>query len=310
MKKDILNSSILPIEQQEFSAKFNNYLPPCNSDVHKYSRGLSIIVAGSKEYPGAAMLCSEAAGRAGAGYVQLFTSATNKKICQSNNPSLVIKDKKSFYTLDIANTKNTCFALGPGMLPNKKSKDLMFHLLSCSNAPIVIDGSMIELLNKKEFIQPLQNQLNPIILTPHKGELSRWLNKPILKLQNDDDIINYIKEKLSISKCKNMIVVAKSERTIIVSSNKVLYPTPGTDTLACAGSGDVLAGIICGIVAQSYTSKKPFSNIEEICASCVEVHALSGTIASKTYGHRGVLSFDLSKCVGLAIDFLREQNIR
>lgn len=296
-------------------AKFASALPKRDSHVHKYSRGRACVIGGSLKFPGAVMMATKSSARAGAGYVSLFVPEGIKTMCQAYMPSIVTsplptsqdgsigKGAFDFVNLD----KQHCVLYGPGTGVGKQQVRFLKKLLGTS-LPLVVDADMIAEVATLEGEfggEKIYSREAPLVLTPHHGELKKWLGD-----NRDDDynkldssaIAFRIQEKLKFANANNVVVVAKGEETIVVTPNDVLEPACGTETLATAGTGDVLAGCICGLIAQ----KKPSSlkKTAKICAAAVEVHALAGEIAGAQFGHRGALATDVCDNIGVAIDAL------
>ena len=296
-------------------AKFSSALPKSDSHVHKYSRGRACVIGGSLKFPGAVMMAAMSAARAGAGYVSLFVPESIKTMCQTALPSIVTsplpcssegaigKGAFEFVNLD----KQHCVLYGPGTGAGKQQVKLLKRMLG-SKLPLVIDADMIAEVAfvESEFGgEKIYSREAPLVLTPHHGELKKWLddNRDDDYNKLDSSVIAFrIQEKLKFVNAKNVVVVAKGEKTIVVTPNAVLEPACGTETLATAGTGDVLAGCICGLIAQ----KKPstLKKTAKVCAAAVEVHALAGEIAGEQFGHRGALATDVCDNIGLAIDAL------
>lgn len=275
-----------------FNAKFARALPARDENVYKYSRGKVSVFAGSKEYPGAAIMAAEACARAGAGYVTLYVPEEIVAICQRKEPAIVtraIQDQQGVVPQD-------CILAGPGRggADPAENEDLV-NLLCRNDYPLVIDADLISLVKPSS----LQSRENPVVITPHAGELSRWLGNHFdvdLKTASTEEIVNAVQGRIGDS---NIIVVAKGHKTLVISKDTYLEPTPGTEALATAGTGDVLAGTIAGLIAQNHGK-----NVIETCAAAVEVHALAGILAAEKFGTRGVIATDVIEQLGLAIDQL------
>jgi ADP-dependent NAD(P)H-hydrate dehydratase / NAD(P)H-hydrate epimerase len=300
------------------NGKYCDSLPESNSKVNKYSRGRACVVAGSSRFPGAAILAAKSAARSGAGFVSAYVPSSIKPLCQATLPSLVVTPLPStidgFFAkgaTDVVNLKKqNCVLYGPGTCAGKNQERLLKKVLS-ADATVVIDADMIEQLRhiEKSFgVEAIYSREKPLVLTPHHAELKKWLgdtSSDDYDFMEDDEIVTRIQERLNSINSQNTVVVAKGERTLVVTHEKVLEPECGTETLATPGTGDVLAGCICGIVSQ----KKPKSlkKVAKICAAAVEVHAFAGAIAGVQFGRRGALATDICDSIGLALDELNAQ---
>ena len=297
--------------------KFSNSLPKRNSHVHKYSRGRAAVIGGSSRYPGAVMMAAMSAARAGAGYVSLFVPAGIKTTCQAVLPSIVTTPlpttsegtigKAAFEFINF--NKQHCVLYGPGACSGKTQVKLLRKLLE-TDVPLVIDADMIaEVADLENAYEPNEfySRKAPLVLTPHHGELKKWLqdNREDDYNKLESSVIAFrVQQKMKLLHMKNIVVVAKGEKTIVITPDDVFEPACGTETLATAGTGDVLAGCICGLIAQ----KRPSSckKTAKLCAAAVEVHALAGEIAGNQFGHRGAVATDVCDNIGLAVDALLE----
>ena len=298
-----------------FNSKYSSHLPPTSTAVHKYTRGRVAVVAGSEEYPGAAMLASRAAARAGGGYINLFTSSEIIKMCQSALPSIVVRPIQENCLDEIA--KANCIVAGPGMGLGADRVEVLRKLLKIEK-PLIVDADLIKLIPKLTTDDLFKRRVAPLIITPHRGELRGLLfddcNKIDLDLDKNinDCSLNEISEMtqrwLAQANTNNTIVVAKGEKTAVVTNTCSLTPNGGSDALATAGSGDVLAGLMGGMIAQCNLevsgNKNTLDEVAGVCAACVEVHALSGELAANRFGRRGPVACDIADCIGHATDEL------
>lgn len=289
-----------------FKAKFSSFLPARSYSVHKYNRGRVAIVAGSEDYPGAAILAARGAARAGAGYVNLFVPEPIVKLCQAALPSIVVRPLCEETYPEIAKAK--CMVAGPGLGSAEKQVEILEELLTL-DLPTVIDADLIKNMTglfKKGYCT---GRTSPIILTPHRGELKDLLkNEADLNACSGEEIAKLCQAWIDENRAEITTIVAKGASTYIVGTGDFLDPTCGTDTLATAGSGDVLAGTIGGILAQTGMQKVKKMDrpnfVASVCASCVEIHALAGMLAAEKFGHRGVMATDLANFIGIATDEL------
>lgn len=287
--------------KNSFTYKFADHLPQIDSNVNKYTRGRAVLLAGSSEYPGAAILCSKAAARSGCGYVEVFAASDAIKAIQISNPSIVVRDIQNFSQF-VGSKKAGAYLIGPGVIPTKEHRDALISILNKDDACVVVDAEMINALNDSEVINAAKQRKNAIVITPHTGEIKKWIGTTSQNLNgaNADEIEQMVKQKIENDNLENIIVVAKGPKTIIVTKNQTYYPTCGTYSLATAGSGDVLAGIIAGILSQKHICS--LDEIAKTCALCVEIHALSGNLCADIFGKRSVMAQDLSDFIGKAIE--------
>ncbi len=251
-------------------------LPKRPKDASKGTFGKVLVVAGSKNYPGAAYLCCAAAYRVGAGLVTLVTNETTKIIVSRKLPEV------TFLSFDEVFQKINNYdvlLLGPGLNKNKKALKFINKL-----PKTVIDGDGLNMLAKKD-----NWKLQEAVLTPHPGEMSRLTKLSINEIQSDRE--NIAKE---FSKKWGQVVVLKGANTVISSPTQIAISPFANPILATAGTGDVLAGCIAGFLAQG---------LKTFDAACVGVyiHGLAGEMVKEKIGDVGGLASDLLPLLPKAI---------
>jgi hydroxyethylthiazole kinase-like uncharacterized protein yjeF len=211
-------------------------------DDHKYSRGYSLIIGGPKNMTGASRLAAMSAQRAGSGIVALATEKEAAEIYFISLTSQLVKTYKNLkeFNAIINESRIDSIVIGPGLDVSSKSILKIKSALK-TNKRIVLDAGAISCFkNKLEMLIKILSG-KEVILTPHEGEL-----KSILP----DLSGSLISKALKAAKILNTIVVLKGATTVIASpNNKAFVNTAGAKWLATAGSGDVLAGIIGGLLS-------------------------------------------------------------
>ena len=261
-------------------------IPP--ADAHKYSRGKAIVVAGSAAYPGAACLSSCATQLAGAGYTQVFTAKSNMALIQAFRPSLVVG---SFASLDVASAlpaqHSGAFVVGPGFdSSDADAENVARRVLKQASAPVMPSLKMRKVLRRRN------EQGSVTVLTPHKGEAAR-LGAPFgLNLDN----MQQEEGAYSLALAYGAVVVLKGPDTVIASAEHSCRVTNGSAALAKAGTGDVLAGVIGGLLAQGMSAF-------DAAHLGVYIHAEAGNIAAE---RKGVVS----TCAEDVLDALSEAFMR
>lgn len=221
---------------------------------HKGSFGHLLVIAGSEGMTGAASLSALAALRVGAGLVTLG-------IPESLNPILEIKltevmtlplpeskektlSYRAFEKIEKFSQRCKAIALGPGISLHKESKELAVIIIKRLNIPLVLDADGINALTGE--VSLLSKYKAPLIITPHPGEMSRLLKISLEEVQKDR-----IKSTTTLAKKVGAIAVLKGARTIIADKegNNWINST-GNPGMASGGSGDVLTGIIGGLLVQ------------------------------------------------------------
>lgn len=269
-----------------------------DADSNKYTRGNCVIVAGSLKYPGAAILSSLAAQRAGSGYTKLFTEDKHVKDSTFCMPSIPVDSFENF-DLNILRSKYPySFVCGPGFNPNDKSKiRLLIKIINKSLWPVLIDGGALSYFDDKEFLNAVKkrNQKGMItIITPHTGEA---LN--IFKVYSKSKPKDTMCLASKLNEITGCIVVLKDSNTFIVNECQYYTMCDGTVALAKAGSGDVLAGILGGILCQNKI------DAFNACIIASHIHAYAGIISSQDFSDISVCPQDLIDYIPKAIKFIQ-----
>lgn len=217
---------------------------------NKGTYGRVLVIAGSKNMCGACYLSAKAAYRMGTGLVKILTVEDNRNIIQTTLPEAILStyqpnELKS--KLEVERIKKelewaTAIVIGPGMGVSSGAEQLIDIVLQNVTAPIVIDADALNIWAEKE--KKISLPAN-VILTPHLKEMSRILQCEV------EDIRNQIIET-AVKAVENEMftLVLKDARTIITNGKHVCINTSGNHGMATGGSGDVLTGIIVGLLAQ------------------------------------------------------------
>lgn len=252
-------------------------LPKRPKDANKGNFGKVLVIAGSENFPGAAYLCCAAAYRIGAGLVTLATNLEVKIIVSRKLPEVTFISPNEVY--EKLAEYDVCL-LGPGLGQMEQTIKFVEQLLKKKLPKTIIDGDGLNILSK---INNWWDKLNgEVILTPHPGEMGRLTGKSIGDIQkNREDIAK------DFTKIWNKIIVLKGANTIIVSPGGEVVLSPfANPALATAGTGDVLSGIIAGLVAQG------LDNFDAACCG-VYIHGLAGEMVREEIGNAGVIASDL-----------------
>lgn len=272
-------------------------LPARKRDGHKGTFGKVLIMAGSEGMSGAAYLSAKACLRAGAGMVKLLSSHKNREIIQTLIPEALFSsydtDKDIIPDINWADI----IIAGPGLGVSENTKNLLNTLLDLRpKARLLLDADAINVLagkldfeakGIKERIDIMADILPAdTILTPHPMELSRLLNTDIDAISNNIFDIAY-----QCSYNNKLVFVMKNARTIVAKQDSKYINTSGNSGMATAGSGDVLTGIIAGLMVQGM---KAFE------ASClgVYIHGLAGDTVRDRKGEYSLMAGDLVDAIG------------
>lgn len=249
---------------------------------HKGTYGKVLVIAGSKGMCGAAYLSAKAAYSAGAGLLKIYTEESNRMILQQQLPEALIATYSFFEKEQLLEEMAWADAavVGCGLGKSQTSRQIVRTVLKEGNIPCVIDADGLNLL--AEEMELLADSQVPIVVTPHMREMSRLLNCSVAELQHDR-----LKKLLSFTKAYPVVCALKDARTLVHGEGERIYlNTSGNAAMAKGGSGDVLAGLIGGILAQN---RCPY---EAACAG-VFLHGLAGDAARDKKGEYSVLAGDL-----------------
>lgn len=262
-----------------------NLVPKRNPAGNKGTFGKVLFVAGSRNMAGAALLSAEAAYRVGAGMVKVITPEENRIILQEMLPEALLGTaedlSESIKWADVA-------AVGPGLGKSEEAAYCLAQIIGESTCPLLIDADGLNLLAERADLQEkLTGSHRTVILTPHVGELSRLTGVDILELKQD-----LASAGRKLAQKLHAIVVAKDARTFVCAEKMaVCVNFRGNSGMATAGSGDVLAGIIAGLLAQG---TEPFM---AACAGVV-LHAEAGDSAAQEKGEYALMAGDIARQAG------------
>ncbi|MBR7654472.1 NAD(P)H-hydrate dehydratase [Brucella oryzae] len=258
-------------------------LPVLDVDAYKYSRGHAAVFSGGAHSTGAARLSAFAAARSGAGAVTLLSPPDAMAVNAAHLTSIMVRETRGLkdVRLFFAGRKIAAAALGPGFENPAFARDHALFLASSELEGfhgLVLDADGITAFEQKpnELFDRRQHAKTALVLTPHEGEFRR-LFPDIAKSS-----ASKIGKAREAAKRANAIIIYKGPDTVIAEPNGLaVVNANGTPLLATAGSGDVLTGIVCGLLAQGMPA------FAAACAS-VWIHA----DAARRFGH-GLIADDL-----------------
>ena len=264
------------------------------ADAHKGSVGDVLLIAGSRGKTGAAALSSETVLRAGAGLVTVATARSAQSLLVTQARTEVMTEALeethdgaiSSAALDRAlqlAQHRTVIAVGPGLSSSDEStRNFARVMVEKRTAPMVIDADGLNALAPWPGDLKGSNQA-PIIVTPHPGEMARLTGKT-----NAEVVADRINVAQEFATKHHIITVLKGSRTIIASPGGEVYVNPtGNAGMATAGSGDVLTGLVAGLLAQR--PSEPF----EATIAAVYLHGLAGDLAANRLGMRPLIASDI-----------------
>ena len=262
-------------------------LPPADDASDKEDRGQVLIVAGSREIPGAAILAATAALRAGAGKLAIATVQSvalglalvmpeARVIALPETPAGGLLPSGASLLEECA-ARSSAVLIGPGLLDGASSCEFVLALLQyLKGVPVILDAlAMDVLLRKPRFDEP-------VLLTPHVGEMAHLTGS-----SKDSIVADAPDAAREMASRSNAVVALKGATTFIVSPQGNSWchvsATPGLGT---SGSGDVLAGVMTGFAARG-------ASLEQAAAWGVVVHALAGKRLADRHGRLGFLAREL-----------------
>lgn len=264
----------------------SDYLSPRIPYSHKGTYGKVLVIAGSKEYSGAAYLCESAAYKSGCGLVKVVTSKENKSMLTVMVPEGLYE----FYDedgMDVDKLKEDmewadAIVIGPGLGQSLNAFNMLKTVLTEKEKPIVIDADGINLLSSNR--QLLDEIDDNMVLTPHLREMSRLMETTVSDIKSDMlEAVSRYKRKYKGT------LVLKDARTVIAGPKKeVFINTSGNSGMATGGSGDVLAGILGGLIAQ-----EPNFDIALKSMTGVYLHGLAGDKAAEQLGEYAMTASDI-----------------
>jgi len=257
------------------------WLKPRAKDANKGSFGHVLIIGGDYGMPGAVRLAAEGALRVGAGLVTVITRPEHVTAVVSGRPELLCYGLKSPQDklFETCLARATMVVLGPGLGQSSWSERLFDAVCDQSTVPLLIDADGLNWLAKKQATwKPRANT----IFTPHPGEAARLLNITITEVQADR--VKAIKALQT--RFGGVFVLKGAESLVCTDHEAVRVCHAGNPGMASAGMGDLLSGLISGLVAQGLT---PWQATQ----MGVLLHAKAGDVTFKKQGGPGLLALDL-----------------
>lgn len=267
----------------------NEVLPfyiPREKFSHKGTYGHSMIIGGSYGKIGAVILASNACLHAGSGLVTTYIPQCGYLPVQTALPETMVitdSDEKSISNI-VFDISPTAVGIGIGMGKDGSTVKAFSNFIDQNKAPLIIDADALNILaENKEMLKKLPPQT---ILTPHPKELERLIGK-----WKDD--FDKLKKAKVFSKKYDCIVIIKGAHTCTLYDNKGYVNTTGNPGMATAGSGDVLTGVITGLVSQGY---------EPLRAAIfgVYIHGRAGDIAVERTGYQALTASEIINAIGSA----------
>ncbi len=264
-----------------------------NPFAHKGNMGNALIIAGSYGMAGAAVLATKACLRTGAGKVTAHTPKQNNVIMQTSVPEAVIQfDRDETVFSEAVDAEDyDAIAIGPGLGTSEQTAIAVISQLRRTQCPAVIDADAINILgNHRAWFQQLPKG---IILTPHPKEFER------LEGHSADGYEQLTKASNLAERLGAFIILKGHHSALCMPDGHVMFNTTGNAGMATAGSGDVLTGIITGLLARGYKQR-------EACLIGMYLHGLAGDIAARELGEESLIASDIIQYLPKAFKRLKD----
>ena len=260
---------------------------------HKGKMGNALIIAGSYGMGGASVLATKACVRAGAGKVTTHTPKRNSLLLQISAPEAIIQfDREETIFSEAVDTEDfNAVGIGPGLGTSEQTAIAIIAQLRRTQCPIVADADAINILaNHRAWVQQLPKD---IIMTPHPKEFDR------LEGPSTDSYERLMKARDLAQRLQAYILLKGHHTSLCLPDGHIMFNSTGNAGMATAGSGDVLTGIITGLLARGYKHL-------DACVVGMYLHGLAGDIAAKELGVESVIAGDLIQYLPYAFKRLNE----
>jgi ADP-dependent NAD(P)H-hydrate dehydratase / NAD(P)H-hydrate epimerase len=263
-------------------------IPVRSSDTHKGTYGHLLVIAGSRGKTGAAALAGSGALRAGAGLVTVATRPEAMGSVLAHAPELMGAELPAQGELALSDLNpileaaegKSALVIGPGIARGADTARLIGALVEELRVPCVLDADALNAVAEQSDV--LRNAKAPLVFTPHPGEMARLLGTDTRAVQ--ESRIAAVRRAAEIFRA---VVVLKGAATLIAVPDSSVFVNPtGNPGMATGGTGDVLSGILGGLLAQRLAPL-------DAAIAGVYAHGLAGDLAAERTGHQGLVATDL-----------------
>jgi NAD(P)H-hydrate epimerase len=306
---DEANSQLFLVEARDARdwLRQTRYTPESFKNTH----GHALIIAGSRGFTGAAVLCGNAAMKAGAGLVTVATPASSQPLVATQampevmTTAIAETDRGAVSDEGINNVgkfaeRANVVAIGPGLSSeDERTRSFVRAVIEKRRTAVIIDADGLNCLSP--WPSALRGSADlPIILTPHPGEMLRLMgteDKSVLK--------DRVTAARDFAAAHDVILVLKGSRTLIAAPDgRVFINSTGNAGLGTAGAGDTLTGVIAGFVAQAFGTLKADADTLEAVLAAVYTSGLAGDLAARKLGMRGMTASDIREHLSEAFRLL------
>jgi hydroxyethylthiazole kinase-like uncharacterized protein yjeF len=284
--------------------EYLDLLPPRPGTTHKYRSGTVGVLAGSRAFGGAAHLAGMGALRSGAGLVTVgvpgcLETATRVLLPEAVTMVLPETDAGTVAPLDEAvadqlSENNHALAVGPGLGSDPATDAWLTGWLGKLDLPMVLDADGLGAFARTDTL--LSFATDQVVLTPHAGELARLVGRTSAEVEEQK--FTLVPE---LAAQWNVVLMLKGSPSVIgAPDGRLFINASGDDALARGGSGDVLTGLIGGLLAQGMTAL-------DAALLGAYLHGLAGTRAAEGMSTRGVLVREIAACIGPVFEALEKE---
>jgi NAD(P)H-hydrate epimerase len=270
-------------------------------DGHKGNYGHGLTVCGSIDKPGAGILSSFAVLKSGAGLCTAAVCYENRTLPPSAHPELMTLVYREGGDLLKRLKEFNVILAGPGLGNTEDTAGIVSLLIENSGVPLVLDADALNALQTPARKELLKNKRSyPIVLTPHPGEFARLTGRCPSGIKRDR-----IGVSRAFAREYNVYVVLKGHHTIIAAPGGQVYVNPtGNPGMATAGSGDVLSGMITGMIAQFVPGRRQDepASMDAVLQAAVFIHGRAGDLAAGEMGEISLTASDITRCIPLALE--------
>lgn len=307
-----------PVAWRADLGDYQSVIAPPTTTVDKFSRGSVLVVGGSTRFVGAPMMAALAAARAGAGYVTLAVPEAIVSAVQAHMMEIPVvglpsesdgcfSNRAADMAVRLAERRDATL-VGPGMRVSSGTVAVVSALFN-STCKLVVDADALNCIARLTGGQideypELLRRTSPIVLTPHRAELGRLVGLADTPPDSLTSMLDAARRVVWADGGSELAVLAKGNASACVGVEAAILPKPGPASLATAGSGDVLGGIVATLLARGQVEG---SDLPLLAALACEIHGYAGLLATERHGSRGVMAGDIIDMVGLAVDALEER---
>ena len=268
-------------------------IQPRSAFAHKGEMGHALLIAGSYGMGGAAVLAAKACLRAGCGKLTVHSPKKNNMVLQISVPEAIIQldREETTFSEPIDTEEYHVVGIGPGIGTSEQTAIAMISQIRRSQCPIVADADALNMLGThRSWMQQLPKGM---ILTPHPKELDR------MEGNCADSYERLVKASNLAERIQGYVILKGHYSALCMPDGHVIFNSTGNAGMATAGSGDVLTGIITGLLARGYKQA-------EACLLGMYLHGLAGDIAAKELGEESLIASDLIQYLPKAFKRLNE----